>query len=101
MSDLNKFNFSNKLQSLLVNSPELVKSQLSFKLDDAFRTAVVKFGDRQFNARLMNLPCIVESLKTHDKKSFYKVGCRLLKIQTVFICFSGDRFMPNSHLLTR
>ncbi len=40
----------------------------------ASRYGSVFFDDHQFKAKLVDLPCIVESLKTTDRKTFYKTG---------------------------
>lgn len=44
------------------------------------RHAAVRFHDASFSAKLMTLPCVMESWKTLDKRSFWKTAdiCQLL-----------------------
>lgn len=63
-----------------------LKSRLFIDINPETRKGRVKFDDEVFEARLVDLPCIIESLKTIDKKMFYKTGdiCQML------ICRSRD-----------
>lgn len=44
-----------------------------FKFMDS-RRAVFNLGQTMYNAKLVDLPCIVESQKTHDNKHFFKTA---------------------------
>ena len=50
-----------------------LKDRLFIDLNVDTRKGRVKFDNEVFEARLVDLPCIIESLKTTDKKTFYKV----------------------------
>jgi len=57
-----------------------LKNRLSIDIDTETRKGSVKFDNEIFKARLVDLPCIIESLKTLDKKTFYKSSdiCQML-----------------------
>ena len=38
------------------------------------RRAVLQWGGERLQAKLVDLPCPIESQKTFDRKQFYKVG---------------------------
>lgn len=59
-------------------------SRLFIDIDPETRKGRVKFDNDVFDARLVDLPCIVESLKTIDKKMFYKTSdiCQMLVCRT-------------------
>jgi transcription initiation factor TFIID subunit 7 len=61
-----------------------LKDRLFIELNTETRKGRVKFDDEIFEARLVDLPCIIESLKTTDKKTFYKTGdiCQMLVCRT-------------------
>jgi transcription initiation factor TFIID subunit 7 len=63
-----------------------LKDRLFIELNTDTRKGRVKFDDHIFEARLVDLPCIVESLKTVDRKAFFKTGdiCQML------VCRSQD-----------
>lgn len=57
-----------------------LRDRLFIDVDPKTRRGCVKFDDYVFEARLFDLPCIIESLKTKDKKMFYKTAdiCQIL-----------------------
>lgn len=57
-----------------------IKERLFIEMDSETRKGRVKFDDEIFEARLVDLPCIIESLKTTDRKMFYKTAdiCQML-----------------------
>lgn len=57
-----------------------LKDRLQIDFNDDARTAKVLFDGVTFSAKLVDLPCIIESWKTFDKKSLWKTGdiCQLL-----------------------
>ena len=61
-----------------------LKDRLFIELNTETRKGRVKFDDEIFEAHLVDLPCIIESLKTTDKKTFYKTGeiCQMLVCRT-------------------
>jgi transcription initiation factor TFIID subunit 7 len=67
----------------MVNKKELGadgrKDEVWFKFKDS-RRAVFGLGDKMFGAKLVDLPCIVESQKTLDSKHMYKIAdiCQVL-----------------------
>lgn len=64
--------------------PDELKDRLFIELNSEARKGRLKFDDEIFEARLVDLPCIVESLKTTDKKMFYKTAdiCQMLVCRT-------------------
>lgn len=81
---------SNKLKKISENPPDDqpstddIKDRLSIQLNTETRKGRIKFDDEIFEARLVDLPCIIESLKTTDKKMFYKSAdiCQMLVCRT-------------------
>lgn len=69
-----------------------LKDRLSIELNPETRKGRVKFDNEVFEARLVDLPCIIESLKTTDKKVFYKSAdiCQML------VCKTKDETFSNS-----
>jgi len=67
-----------------------LKDKLSFELAPDSRHGKVTYGGYVFNSKLVDLPCIIESLKTIDRKSFYKTAdiCQML------ICANDDEEVP-------
>ena len=61
-----------------------LKGRLFVEINPETRKGRVRFDDEVFDARLVDLPCIVESLKTKDKKMFYKTAdiCQMLVCKT-------------------
>jgi len=64
--------YATHLQEALDNGGLKDRLQIEFK-EDA-RNGRVLFDGVNFSARLVDLPCIVESWKTFDKKSLWKTG---------------------------
>jgi len=67
-----------------------LKDKLSIELAPDSRHGKVTYGGYVFNSKLVDLPCIVESLKTTDRKSFYKTAdiCQML------MCTNDDEEVP-------
>ncbi|XP_014204688.1 transcription initiation factor TFIID subunit 7 [Copidosoma floridanum] len=70
---------SNVLREILRNGLPL-KERLAISLDTDLRNGTVRFDNWLFHTKLLDLPTIVESLKTIDNKSFYKTAdiCQIL-----------------------
>ncbi|RNA23347.1 transcription initiation factor TFIID subunit 7 [Brachionus plicatilis] len=69
-----------------------LKDRLSIELNPESRKGRVKFDNEIFEARLVDLPCVIESLKTTDKKIFYKSAdiCQML------VCKANNDTFSNS-----
>ncbi|XP_062514258.1 transcription initiation factor TFIID subunit 7-like [Corticium candelabrum] len=59
-----------------------VNEKLSFEFSGDGRHAVVRWEGKQLSGKLVDLPCIIESHKTVDKKTLYKTGdvCQMLVV---------------------
>lgn len=51
-----------------------LKDRLSIELNQDHRHGAVRYGTEIFHAKLLDLPCIVESYKTIDNKTAYKTA---------------------------
>lgn len=60
------------------------------------RNAVLKVDGKEYPASLMDLPCLVETHKTADKRTFYKSG----DVHQVLVVRMPDEPAPTSHVLT-
>eukprot|EP00112_Aurelia_sp_Birch-Aquarium-sp1_P007404 Seg1806.8 transcript_id=Seg1806.8/GoldUCD/mRNA.D3Y31 product="Transcription initiation factor TFIID subunit 7" protein_id=Seg1806.8/GoldUCD/D3Y31 len=63
-----------------------LKDKLSLEMHGDSRNGTVRFRNTSLSAKLRDLPCIVESWKTLDKKSFWKAS----DICQVLICKDDD-----------
>ncbi|VDP66309.1 unnamed protein product [Schistosoma mattheei] len=54
------------------------------------RHTIVRYNGQVYQGQIMDLPCIIESLKTTDKKNFYKTA----NICQMMICTQGDETGP-------
>ncbi|XP_021106146.1 transcription initiation factor TFIID subunit 7-like isoform X2 [Heterocephalus glaber] len=77
----------NIIHSGSVNMNDKIKIDLSSDR----RHAVIKVEDVSLSAKLVDLPCVIESLKTFDKKKFYKTA----DISQMLVC-SADGDLPSS-----
>ncbi|XKL67736.1 hypothetical protein PGB90_003227 [Kerria lacca] len=68
-----------------------LKDRLMIKLENDVRRGEVIFDHWHFYARIVDLPCIVESLKTIDSKSAYKTA----DICQMMICKEGEDPIPS------
>ncbi|EDO35404.1 predicted protein [Nematostella vectensis] len=57
-----------------------IKEKLSIEFQADYRHATVRVGDEALSAKLVDLPCVMETHKTFDDKSFYKTAdiCQML-----------------------
>jgi transcription initiation factor TFIID subunit 7 len=67
-----------------------LKDKLSIELASDARHGKLTYGGYVFNTKLVDLPCIIESLKTTDRKSFYKTA----DISQMLICTNDDEEIP-------
>ncbi|XP_072938870.1 transcription initiation factor TFIID subunit 7-like [Epargyreus clarus] len=68
----------------LLQSGESFKNRLTIQIDPDMRQGEVRFDHWLLYGRIMDLPTIVESLKTIDKKSVYKTAdiCQIMICKT-------------------
>ncbi|KAJ3083473.1 hypothetical protein HK102_001056 [Quaeritorhiza haematococci] len=62
-----------KVKEIVKARQEISESQLSIKFSDQ-RHAVFNFEGNRYSAKLVDLPCIIESQKTMDYKLFHKIA---------------------------
>ncbi|CAO1410848.1 unnamed protein product [Diamesa hyperborea] len=60
------------LREAIQSGANNLKDRLKIKLDDDLRKGVLLLDNYYLYAKVVDLPCIIESLKTIDFKSFYK-----------------------------
>jgi transcription initiation factor TFIID subunit 7 len=59
----------------VISERRLDRSQIAIKpLTREGRRTILRIRDKQYAATLVDLPCIVEGMKSWDKRSFYKSG---------------------------
>ncbi|KAL4771587.1 TAFII55 protein conserved region-domain-containing protein [Aspergillus nidulans var. acristatus] len=66
-----------------INERRFDRSEFSFKpLNREGRRAVLKIRDKQYAAALVDLPCIIEGMKSWDRRGWYKSAdiCQMLLI---------------------
>ena len=70
--------FAGNLQEALENGG--LKDRLQVEFQEDARKAKVVFDGVTFSAKLLDLPCVIESWKSFDKKSLWKTGdvCQIL-----------------------
>ncbi|KAL3313419.1 transcription initiation factor TFIID subunit 7 [Cichlidogyrus casuarinus] len=66
------------------------KDNLSMEFKPDMRNSIVRYNGEFFKGKLVDLPCIVESMKTTDKKAFYKTA----DISQMMVCVQDDRPGP-------
>uniref|UniRef100_A0A0B6ZTB6 TAFII55 protein conserved region domain-containing protein n=1 Tax=Arion vulgaris TaxID=1028688 RepID=A0A0B6ZTB6_9EUPU len=71
-------------EDLKETSTVQLKDKLSIELDPDMRHGFVRYGGDIYFAKLLDLPCVVDSLKTVDRKTFYKTAdiCQMLYCKT-------------------
>lgn len=81
---VSKYNKIAELSQDELQPADDIKERLFVELNTETRKGRIKFDDEIFEARLVDLPCIIESLKTTDKKMFYKTAdiCQMLVCKT-------------------
>lgn len=60
-------------EAIQSGAPNL-KERLSISLENDLRKGMVRLDERYLYAKVVDLPCVIESMKTIDKKSFYKTA---------------------------
>ncbi|GFN81522.1 transcription initiation factor tfiid subunit [Plakobranchus ocellatus] len=71
-------------EDLKETSTVQLKDKLSIEMEPDMRHGKVRYGSEIFFAKLLDLPTIIESMKTVDKKTFYKTAdiCQMLVCKT-------------------
>ncbi|XP_038220001.1 transcription initiation factor TFIID subunit 7-like [Zerene cesonia] len=64
----------------VLKSGENLKNRLTIQVDNEMRNGEVRFDHWLMHAKILDLPTIIESLKTIDTKSFYKTAdiCQIM-----------------------
>uniref|UniRef100_A0A8C5V3Q7 TATA-box binding protein associated factor 7 like n=1 Tax=Microcebus murinus TaxID=30608 RepID=A0A8C5V3Q7_MICMU len=62
------------VRNLMHSGSVISKDKLKIDLSSDGRNALVEVEDVSLAAKLVDLPCVIGSLKTHDKKTFYKTA---------------------------
>ncbi|GAB1601588.1 transcription initiation factor TFIID subunit 7-like [Argonauta hians] len=63
-----------------------LKDKLSIEIQNDIRHGVVRYGNDVFSAKMFDSPCIMETLKTVDRKTFYKIA----DVMQLLICTYED-----------
>lgn len=79
-------NVASELRQDLQSGAQNLKDKLMIDLNSEQRKGKVIYNGQIFNAKLFDLPCIIESLKTTDQKTFYKTA----NISQMLVCGSDD-----------
>ncbi|VDD81617.1 unnamed protein product [Mesocestoides corti] len=58
------------------------KDNFTIEMKPDMRHSIVRYNGQVYHGRMMDLPCIIESLKTTDRKTFYKTA----DISQMMIC---------------
>jgi TATA-binding protein-associated factor Taf7 len=66
--------YAHKLRDAIRSGAQNLKERLAISLENDLRKGMVRFDERYLYAKVVDLPCIMESHKTIDKKSFYKTA---------------------------
>jgi len=78
------------LRSALQSEAPDIKDRLGIEFQSDLRKASVRWDGYIYPARFQNLPCVVESYKTVDKKTLYKTA----DLSGVLTCRPTDDFSP-------
>ncbi|XP_051028917.1 transcription initiation factor TFIID subunit 7-like isoform X1 [Acomys russatus] len=62
------------VRTIMRSGNAAMKDKLKIDLNPDTRQAVVQVDNVSLSARLVDLPCVIGSLKTHDRKTFYKTA---------------------------
>lgn len=68
------------LREEVKNGSMTLKDRFSIELQQDLRKGAIRYGNDYYHAKMVDLPCIIESLKTVDMKTFYKTAdiCQML-----------------------
>ncbi|XP_078369136.1 transcription initiation factor TFIID subunit 7-like [Oculina patagonica] len=71
-----------------------LKDRLSIEFQADYRHATVRFDGAALSAKLVDLPCILESHKTVDSRSFYKTA----DISQMLVCCEDDSLVEDEDI---
>uniref|UniRef100_A0A2K6G756 TATA-box binding protein associated factor 7 like n=1 Tax=Propithecus coquereli TaxID=379532 RepID=A0A2K6G756_PROCO len=74
------------VRNLMRSGSVISKDKLKIDLSSDGRNALVQVEDVSLAAKLVDLPCVIGSLKTYDKKTFYKTA----DISQMLVCKPVD-----------
>ncbi|XP_069319973.1 transcription initiation factor TFIID subunit 7-like isoform X1 [Eulemur rufifrons] len=74
------------VRNIMRSGSVISKDKLKIDLSSDGRNALVEIEDVSLAAKLVDLPCVIGSLKTHDKKNFYKTA----DISQMLVCEADD-----------
>lgn len=74
------------LKELIQSGANNLKDRLSIRIENDMRTGEVRIDHMLLHAKVLDLPTIIESLKTIDNKTFYKTA----DICQIVICKEDD-----------
>lgn len=63
-----------------------LKDKLSIEVQNDLRHGTVRYGSEVFSSKIMDSPCMMETLKTVDQKTFYKIA----DVMQLLICTYDD-----------
>ncbi|XP_052609808.1 transcription initiation factor TFIID subunit 7-like [Peromyscus californicus insignis] len=76
-----------RVRQIIRSGNAAVRERLKIDLSPDARHAVLQVDDVSLSARVVDLPCVIGSLKTHDRKTFYKTA----DISQMLVCSAeGD-----------
>ncbi|VUZ56624.1 unnamed protein product [Hymenolepis diminuta] len=64
----------------------VLQDNFTMELKHDHRHCIIRYNGQVYQGRIMDLPCIIESLKTTDRKNFYQTA----SISQMIICTQGD-----------
>ncbi|XP_046635203.1 transcription initiation factor TFIID subunit 7-like [Daphnia pulicaria] len=64
-----------------------LKDRLNIRMDNDMRKGQVQFDNWTMSAKVLDLPCVMESQKTIDNKTFYKAA----DVSQILICKEGEQ----------
>lgn len=68
----------------------LPKDNATIEMKADMKHSIVRYNGQVYQGRMMDLPCIVESLKTTDRKTFYKTA----DISQMMVCTQDEGTGP-------
>jgi len=90
---------ANALREMLRSGMSSLKDRFSIRLENDVRYGEVKVDNWHLHAKVVDLPTIVESLKTIDNKSFYKTAdiCQMMICKEEDDQTTTDEESPSKH----
>ncbi|XP_028733796.1 transcription initiation factor TFIID subunit 7-like [Peromyscus leucopus] len=78
---------ASRVRQIIRSGNAAMRERLKIDLSPDARHAVLQVDDVSLSARVVDLPCVIGSLKTHDRKTFYKTA----DISQMLVCSAeGD-----------